>query len=267
MSTQEGSAVNKPPLFDGKNYTFWKARMKILLKSLDPKCWLLVEKGFTEPKITSIIGGGQLTTVSPMEHWSTTEKEHHHANARALNAINSGISPEEFKSIMTCETAKEAWDILELAHEGTSQVKNSKLQMLTSQFERMKMEDHETFGEFWLRLQDCTNSMWGLGQQIDDSMIVRKILRSLPVRFDPKVTAIEESKNVGELNLKELVGSIQTFELKFAPRDGKANTSKAVKSNALKTTVTEYLEEDIALLVKRMNQMFRRSRNFTRNSP
>jgi hypothetical protein len=141
-----------------------------------------------------------------MENWSSADKELYHANARALNAINCGITPEEFKSIMTCETAKAAWDILELSHEGTSQVKDSKLQMLTIMFERMRMEENEKFSDFWLRLQDCTNSMWGLGQQLDDTAIVRKILRSLPVRFDPKVTAIEESKNVGKLDLKELVG-------------------------------------------------------------
>ena len=57
MMYTEGSAVNKPPLFDGKNYTFWKARMKVFLMSLDPKCWLVVEKGYAAPSITSVTGG------------------------------------------------------------------------------------------------------------------------------------------------------------------------------------------------------------------
>ena len=134
------------------------------------------------------------------------------------------------------------------------------LQMLTSQFERMKMEEHEKFGDFWFRLQDCTHSMWGLGQQLDDSVIVRKILSSLPARFDPKVIAIEESKNVGKLDLKELVGSIQTFELKFAPRESSAETTKAEKSIALKSTAPEGNEEDIALFVRNMNRAFRKGK-------
>ena len=105
MISTEGSAINRPPFFDGKNYTFWKCRMKIFLKSLDPKCWLVVEKGFAEPTITP---------------WSSLDKDLIHANATALNAINCGVSPEEFKSIMTCETAKATWEVLELSHEGTS---------------------------------------------------------------------------------------------------------------------------------------------------
>ena len=78
---------------------------------------MVVENGYAAPTITSVTAGEQLTTKAPMENWSVADKELYHANARALNAINCGITPEEFKSIMTCETAKAAWDILELSHE------------------------------------------------------------------------------------------------------------------------------------------------------
>lgn len=105
-------------------------------------------KGFVEHTFTSVVNGESVTTVSPLDTWSAADKELGHANAMALNVINYGISPEEFKSIMTCETTKPAWDVLELSVEGTTKVNDSKLQILTIQFERMKMEDTETFGDF-----------------------------------------------------------------------------------------------------------------------
>ena len=39
---------------------------------------------------------------------------------------------DEFHKIENWKCAKEAWDILQVTHEGTSPVKISKLQMLTS---------------------------------------------------------------------------------------------------------------------------------------
>ena len=46
-----------------------------------------------------------------------------------------------------------------------------------------------------------------------DSKVVRKILRYLTERFKPKVTAIEESKEIDSMRVDELVGSIQTYEM------------------------------------------------------
>ena len=41
----EGQSTSGPPYFDGTNYTYWKARMKIYLQSIDYELWLNVSKG------------------------------------------------------------------------------------------------------------------------------------------------------------------------------------------------------------------------------
>ena len=43
--------------------------------------------------------------------------------------------------------------------------------------------------------------------------LVSKILRSLPKRWDPKITAIQEIKNLNIFPLKELIGSLMTYEM------------------------------------------------------
>ena len=48
-------------------------------------------------------------------------------NNRALNALFSAVTSEEFKKISSTETAKEAWTILQTTYEGTKDINDSKL--------------------------------------------------------------------------------------------------------------------------------------------
>lgn len=78
--------------------------------------------------------------------------------SKGLNAIFMPISPKEFRCISNYEVTKEAWDILKVTHEGTRVVKASKLQMLTSKFEEIRMRDDETFNEFYAQLNNIVSS-------------------------------------------------------------------------------------------------------------
>ena len=46
----EGASINRPPLFCGLNYKFWKVRMKIFMESLDKGIWDAIENGLFVPK-------------------------------------------------------------------------------------------------------------------------------------------------------------------------------------------------------------------------
>ena len=129
-------------------------------------------------------------------------------NSKALNALFCGVTNEEFKKISSMEVAKEAWTILETTYEGTKAVKTMKLQKLTSSFEEIRIEEDETFNEFYAKLKDIGNSTFNLGEFIAESKIVRKILRSLPERFHFKITVIEEMKDIDQIPLAELVGNL-----------------------------------------------------------
>ena len=69
--------------------------------------------------------------------------------------------------------------------------KASKLQRLTTSFEEIKMEEDESFDEFYATLKDIVNSAFNLGKTILEPKIVKKVLRYLPKRFHAKITAIE----------------------------------------------------------------------------
>jgi hypothetical protein len=97
----------------------------------------------------------------------------------------------------------------------TNLKKTSKLQMLTMRFEELRMDDDETFDKIFAHLNDNMNSSFNLREKIADNKVVRKILRFLLERFRPKVTAIEESKDLDTIKIEELVGSLQTYKLTF----------------------------------------------------
>src|ERR1044072_1483319 len=113
-----------------------------------------------------------------------------------------------FKLINTCTVAKEAKDILKVAHEGTSRVRMSRLQLLTTQFGNLKMSEEETIVEFHMRVHDLANASFALGEKMSDEKFFRKILRALPRKFAMKVAAIEEAQDISSMQVDELIGSL-----------------------------------------------------------
>ena len=80
-----------------------------------------------------------------------------------MNDLFNAVTNEEFKKITSTETTKKAWTILQTTYKGTKAVKDSKLQRLTISFEKIKMEEDESFDEFYAELKDIMNSPLILG--------------------------------------------------------------------------------------------------------
>ena len=117
---------------------------------------------------------------------------------------------------------------METTYEGTKKVKDTKLQMLTTRFEELKMSEDESFDSFYSKLNEVVVSKFNLEEKMEDSKIARKILQSLPEIFHAKVIAIKESKDLDDIKVQELIGSLQTYKLSL-PNQRKS------KSLALKT--------------------------------
>ena len=130
------------------------------------------------------------------------------ANSKALNVIFCGVSLDEFHWILHITITKEAWQILETTYEGTKKVKDIKLQMLITRFEELRMSEDESFDSFYSKLNEVVIDKFNLGEKTEDLKVVQKILRSLLKSFRVKVTAIEESKDLDEIKVQELIGSL-----------------------------------------------------------
>ena len=76
-----------------------KIRIRTFLQSLDEKLWQAMEIGWTKPTKESA-------------DWDDANIKAANFNSRALNALFSAVTNEEFKKISSTETVKEAWTIL-----------------------------------------------------------------------------------------------------------------------------------------------------------
>ena len=245
----KGQLLIIPPLFDGINYAYWKVRMRAFLQSLDEKVWQAVEIGWTKPK------------EAPTDQDEAKIKAANF-NSRALNALFSAVTNEEFKKISSTKTAKEAWTILQTTYEGTKAVKDSKLQRLTTSFEEIKIEKDESFDEFYVKLKDIVKLAFNLGETILEPKIVRKVLRSLPERFHAKITTIEESKDIDKIPLTKLVGNLQTYELGLS-RIGKSGKGKSMALKAKSSDTDESSDDEDS---KMKSQITRQFKKFMKNA-
>jgi hypothetical protein len=88
--------------------------------------------------------GKATTTLKLEEKWSKDEDGLAIGNSRALNALFIGVDKNMFRLISTCIVAKYAWEILKTTHEGTYKVRMSKLQLLITKFDNLRMKDYQS---------------------------------------------------------------------------------------------------------------------------
>ena len=189
-----------------------------------------MEIGWTKPK------------EAPTD-WDDAKIKAANFNSKVLNAIYSVVTNKEFKKISSTKIAKEAWTILQMTYERTKAVKDSKFQRLTPSFEEIKMDEDESFNEFYAKLKDIVNLAFNFGETIHEPKVVRKVLRSLPERFHAKITAIEESKDIDSISLTELIGNLQTYELGLT-RLRKGTKSKSIALEAKSNETNESLDDE-----------------------
>jgi hypothetical protein len=53
------------------------------------------------------------------------------------------------------------------------------------------MKEDENIVAYFLRVDETMNEIKGFVEEVDESIIVQKVLRSLPMRFDPKISKLE----------------------------------------------------------------------------
>ena len=219
--------------------------MRTFLCAIGESVWESVENAYIKP-------------ATAKSEWDKVALALANANSKAINAIFCSVSTDEFHRISHVETVKEAWTILETTYEGTKKVKDIKLQMLTTRFEELKMGDDEAFDSFYGKLNEIVIAKLNLREKIEDDKVVRKILRSLLESFGAKVTTIEESKDLDEIKIQELIGSLQAYELGLP-------SHKSSKSLAL-NTITERMdysskeddvEKEVAFLAKNFRKFLR----------
>ncbi|KAL6324823.1 hypothetical protein AAG906_018350 [Vitis piasezkii] len=138
-----------------------------------------------------------------------------HIPSKLENGVMVPKLKHEWDELDRKKLAKEIWKLLEVTYEGNDQVKESKINILMHDYELFSIKDFEYIVEMFSRFIVIVNELESLGKTYTKVEKVMKILRSLPRKWETKVTAIQEAKDLTKLSLEELIGSLMTYEIEL----------------------------------------------------
>jgi len=134
-------------------------------------------------------------------------------DAKAKDLIIIGLIESIYLKVLSCKTAKEVWGKLENIYASNLKVKEAKLQIFKAKFEQLKMREDEYIATYSQRVDETINTLESLGEPVETKFVVSKILITLPARFNPKVSVLEDKSNLTNLNIDELHGILTAYEV------------------------------------------------------
>ncbi|GJY85942.1 hypothetical protein Tco_0499968 [Tanacetum coccineum] len=165
-------------------------------------------------------------------------------------------------------------DTLLITHQGNSQVKDNKIDLLVQQYEQFTIPEEESIDNVFARFNTIITSLKALDEGFYSKNYVRKFLRALHPKWRAKVTAIEESKDLTSLSLDELIGNLKVYEVIIENDSemvkGKREQNRSLALKAKKESSDEdnsnsdSEDEEYAMAVKEFKKFFKRRERFAR---
>ncbi|GJY53102.1 zf-CCHC domain-containing protein [Tanacetum coccineum] len=250
---------------------YWKNRFETYVKSKDLDLWHVITNGDFQPIIQN--PETKLDEVVPFEKQTDDLKRRLAKNNEAKMVIYNALPRKEYERIFMCNTAKEIWKTLLITHQGNSQVKDNKIDLLVQQYEQFVISEDESIDSAFARFNTIIISLKALDEGYSSKNYVRKFLRALHPKWRAKVTAIEESKDLTSLSLDELIGNLKVHEM-IIKKDSKIVKAKVErKSLALKAkkessdeecSTSGSEDEEYAMAVRDFKKFFKRRGRFVR---
>ncbi|GJW73556.1 retrotransposon protein, putative, ty1-copia subclass [Tanacetum coccineum] len=151
--------------------------------------------------------------VTPYEKLDENQKKMLSKNDEAKMVLYNALPKKEYERIFMCDTAQNIWDSLITTHQGNKQVKDNKIDLFVQKYEEFSITDDETIDCAFSRFNTIITSLKALDESFSSRNHVRKFLRALPSKWRPKVTTIEESKDLSKVSLDELVGNLKVYKV------------------------------------------------------
>src|ERR1041385_7974366 len=157
-------------VFNGKDYLYWKGKMKRNIMAINSAAWQVVLKGVTVKDEKAITPDEAKLIDLDSEVWVF---------------ITNHLTLEKYHEVKNITTAKGVWDYLENIGEGVSTQKDARIDTLRSKFYRFKRHEGEQVNSIYNGLNSLSNEMISLdAEDITSHIIVRTLLRSLDDSFD-----------------------------------------------------------------------------------
>ena len=184
----------------------------------------------------------------PWNKWTKDERRRSQYDCNAKNILTSFINMDEFFRVSQCNSAKEMWEVLEVTHEGTNDVKRARKHALIQEYELFKMKQGESTTNVQKRFTHIVNHLLGLGKEFEKEELNIKVLKCLDRSWKPKVMAISETRDLSTLTTTTLFGKLREHEIDKQRLNELESSEKKVRNIALKTSTkkNEEPEDEVA---------------------
>ncbi|CAL2243526.1 unnamed protein product [Prunus armeniaca] len=133
--------------------------------------------------------------------------------------------------------------------------------MVLAQFEELTMSETETILEFYEKVEQITNKAMSLGHPIEELLIVQKILRDLPPRF----------QNLNQIRLSKLVGKLKTYEMELNMEENDAKKKECFTSGSARVFTKRLkksspIDDEMTLFMKKFRRILKDKGRETRRN-
>jgi len=224
---------------DLEEFSWWKTNFYSYVMGLDEELWDILEDGVGDLDLDE-----EGAVVDRKKH-APAQKKIYKKHHKIRGSLVLAIPRAEYMKMSGKSTAKAMFASLYANYEGSKKVREAKALMLVHQYELFKMKDDESIEEMYLRFQTIVSRLQILKKSYVASDHLSKILRSLPARWRPKVTAIDETKYLNTLSVEDLVSSLKVHKISLNEHEPAKKSksialpSKGKSSKALKVVESE----------------------------
>nr|GFC01917.1 zf-CCHC domain-containing protein/UBN2 domain-containing protein [Tanacetum cinerariifolium] len=187
--------------------------------------------------------------------------------------IYNALPRKVYERIFMCNTANFFWKTLLITHQGNSQVKDNKIDLLAQQYEEFIILEDESIDNSFARFNTIITSLKALDEGYSSKNYVRKFLKALDLKWRGKITEIEESKDLTSQYVDELIENLKfhkmiikkDYEIVKAKVKRKSLALKAKKESSDKECLTsESEDEEYAMAIRDFKKFFKRRGRFVR---
>ncbi|GJZ45681.1 zf-CCHC domain-containing protein [Tanacetum coccineum] len=263
--------MQRPPLFESDSFIYWKNRFETYVKSKDLDFWHVITNGEFQPIVKN--PETKLDEVIHFEKQTDDLKKRLAKNNKAKMVIYNALPRKEYERIFMCNMAKKFWKTLLITHQGNSQVKDNKIDLLVQQYQQFVISEDESIDSAFIKFNTIITSLKALDEGYSSQNYVRKFVRALHPKWRAKVTTIEESKELTSLSLDELIRNLKVHEMIIKKDSEIVKVKVERKSIALKAkkessdeecSNSDSEDEEYAMAVRDFKKFFKRRGRFVR---
>jgi hypothetical protein len=212
------------PMLTRSNYTTWAIKMKVFMHAQG--VWDSVKSDDSNDKLD-------------------VKKDQ-----TALAAIYQGIPNETLQVVSEKKTAKEAWECIRTMYQGAQHVKDARIQTLREELDALRMKSTDSVDDFAMKVNLIVSTIRGLGENIEDWYVVRKILRATLNKLLQIVASIEQFGDMKMMSIEEVIGRLRAYEERLCCSDDADDGAEHLLLTKVQWKATEKKDDEHLLLTR-----------------